>query len=272
MPFEGFEKQVLVLGGGHSKGKRIPLPHRQSCCVGQCILAVRHYSPHFAPASEILERLRRREAKYVSTSGALVTRARLDGVSRRRPIWRESLMRRLLTRIWPLFSEVAPVFRRLAQSAGCSGVPLKYIVQRNNSGGAAAECACLWNVLLLKRGHASRNLQTALVGSSFTGCRCNYLRNNRVHSSGYGCRDACPVLWSLGLDRRNFSHRRRNQGSFRLRLGLATRDWNSRSHGRLAYLPRTRNNGPGIGHLHRRLGVDDRCNGNCISNQDAARD
>jgi hypothetical protein len=42
----------------------------------------------------------------------------------------------LLTRIWPLFSEVDPVFRRLAQSAGCSSVPLKYIVQRNNSGGA----------------------------------------------------------------------------------------------------------------------------------------
>jgi len=27
MPFEGFEKHVLVLGAGHSKGKRIPLPH-----------------------------------------------------------------------------------------------------------------------------------------------------------------------------------------------------------------------------------------------------
>ena len=80
-------------------------------------------------------------------------------VSRRRPIWRESLMRHLLTRIWPLFSEVAPVFRRLAQSAGCSGVPLKHIVQRNNSGGAAAECACLWNVLLLKRGHGTGHPQ-----------------------------------------------------------------------------------------------------------------
>jgi hypothetical protein len=28
MPFEGFEKHFLVLGGGHSKRKRIPLPHR----------------------------------------------------------------------------------------------------------------------------------------------------------------------------------------------------------------------------------------------------
>jgi len=34
------------------------------------------------------------------------------------------------------------------------------------------------------------------VDSSFTGCRCNYLRSNRVHSSGYGCRDTCAALWS----------------------------------------------------------------------------
>ena len=52
-------------------------------------------------------------------------------VSKRRPIWRESLARLLLTRIWPLFSEVAPVFRRLVRSADCNGLLL------NSSSGAA---------------------------------------------------------------------------------------------------------------------------------------
>ena len=46
----------------------------------------RSYSPHFAPASEMLERLLRREAKYVSTKGALLIRVRLAGVSRREKI------------------------------------------------------------------------------------------------------------------------------------------------------------------------------------------
>ena len=40
-------------------------------------------------------------------------------VSNRRPIWRESTTRLLSIRIWPLSSEVAPVFRRLARSVGC---------------------------------------------------------------------------------------------------------------------------------------------------------
>src|SRR5262245_51502828 len=196
-------------------------------------------------------------------------------VSKRRAIWSESLARRGLTPIWPLFSEVVPVFRRLARSADYSRLLLNVSfgpAAPTRGQGAVAEYACLSKRLSLKRLHASRNLQKALVGSSFTGCRCNYLRNNRVHSSGYGCSDTCPVLWSLGLDRRYFSHRRRNQGSFRLRLGLATRHWNSWNHGRLAYLPRAWNNGAGFGHLHRRVGVDDRCNRNCTSNQDAAGD
>jgi hypothetical protein len=41
------------------------------------------YSPHLAPASEMLERLRRRDAKYLSTKGAPLIRGRLPGVSRR---------------------------------------------------------------------------------------------------------------------------------------------------------------------------------------------
>src|SRR4029077_5685689 len=132
------------------------------------------------------------------------SRTQFFRVSKRRPIWRELLAHLLLTRIWPLFSEVAPVFRRLVQSAGYSCLLL------NASSGAAvivganrdrpAECACLSKGLSLKRPHASRNLKASLVGSSFTGCRCNYLRSNRVHSSGYGCRDTCAVLWSLGVD------------------------------------------------------------------------
>jgi len=40
----------------------------------------RLYKPHFALASAMLERVRRREAKYVSTNGALLIRARLAGV------------------------------------------------------------------------------------------------------------------------------------------------------------------------------------------------
>jgi len=56
-------------------------------------LAAGHYNPHFAPASEILERLRRREAKYVSTEGALVIRAKLSGVSRREKIAYAILLR-----------------------------------------------------------------------------------------------------------------------------------------------------------------------------------
>src|SRR5262249_38790590 len=45
------------------------------------------------------------------------SRSQFSHVSKRRPIWRESLARLLLTRIWPLFSEVAPAFQRLARSA-----------------------------------------------------------------------------------------------------------------------------------------------------------
>jgi hypothetical protein len=37
-------------------------------------------SPHFALASAMLERLRRRDAKYVSTNGALLIRTRFAGV------------------------------------------------------------------------------------------------------------------------------------------------------------------------------------------------
>src|SRR5215510_14221473 len=51
------------------------------------------HSPHFAPASEMLERLRRRDAKYVSTKGALVIRARLAGVSKREKIAYAILLR-----------------------------------------------------------------------------------------------------------------------------------------------------------------------------------
>src|SRR5215475_4248252 len=50
-------------------------------------------SPHFAPASEMLERLRRRDAKYVSTKGALLIRVRLAGVSRREKIAYAILLR-----------------------------------------------------------------------------------------------------------------------------------------------------------------------------------
>ena len=56
-------------------------------------------------------------------------------VSKRRRIWRESLARLLLTRIWPLFSEVAPVFQRLVRSAGYSRLLL------NASSGAATGSA-----------------------------------------------------------------------------------------------------------------------------------
>jgi hypothetical protein len=74
-----------VLETSLSKGKRIPLLATH--------LAAGHYSPHFAPASEILERLRRSDAKYVSTEGALVIRVRLVGVSRREKIEYAILLR-----------------------------------------------------------------------------------------------------------------------------------------------------------------------------------
>jgi len=61
---------------------------------------------------------------------------RSSRVLKPRAIWSASLARLWLIPIWPLCSEVAPAFRRPAQSAGCSGLLLKYIVQRNNSGGA----------------------------------------------------------------------------------------------------------------------------------------
>ena len=113
------------------------------------------------------------------------SRTQFFRVSKRRPIWRESLARLLLTRIWPLFSEVARVFRRLVRSAGYSGLPLNASARRVVARAAvtAAECACLSKGLSLKRPHASRNLKTSLVGSSFTGCRCNYLRSNRIYPS-----------------------------------------------------------------------------------------
>ena len=41
------------------------------------------HRPHFAPASAMLDRVRRRDAKYRSTEGAPLIRARLAGVSRR---------------------------------------------------------------------------------------------------------------------------------------------------------------------------------------------
>src|SRR5438874_9968687 len=47
------------------------------------------------------------------------SRTRFFRVSKHRLIWRESLARLSLTRIWPLFSEVAPAFQRLARNAGC---------------------------------------------------------------------------------------------------------------------------------------------------------
>src|SRR5262249_9801568 len=40
--------------------------------------------------------------------------------SKPRVIWHESLAHHLLTRIWPPFFEVAPVFRKLARSGDCS--------------------------------------------------------------------------------------------------------------------------------------------------------
>jgi hypothetical protein len=43
-------------------------------------LVASNQSPHLAPASAMLERVRRRDAKYVSTNGALLIRARLVGV------------------------------------------------------------------------------------------------------------------------------------------------------------------------------------------------
>src|SRR4029453_4008896 len=96
MAFQGLEKHDLVLEMRLLKGKRIPLLYLlrvyRSCCVGRRINS-RPYSPHFAPASEMLERLRRREARYVSTKGALVTRSRLPGVSRREKIASAILVR-----------------------------------------------------------------------------------------------------------------------------------------------------------------------------------
>src|SRR5262249_46525147 len=117
------------------------------------------------------------------------SRTYFSHVSKRQAIWSESQARRWLTRIWLLFSEVAPAFRKLARSADFSRLLL------NASSGATAkeiqkgmvvECACFLNGLSLKPLHASSNFKTPLVGSSFAGCRCNHLRNNRVHSSGDG--------------------------------------------------------------------------------------
>src|SRR5215471_4765298 len=48
------------------------------------------------------------------------SRMHFSRVSKPRRIWRESLARLWLTRIWPPFSEVAPVFRKLARSVGYS--------------------------------------------------------------------------------------------------------------------------------------------------------
>ena len=124
--------------------------------------------------------------------------------SKRRVIWPESLAHHLLTRIWPLFFEVAPVFRKRARNAGSSrpaarrAVPRSTFATRTTS--TTAECACLSKGFSLKRQHASRNLKTSLVGSSFAGGRCNYLRSNRVYSSAYGCCHACAVLWSVDPD------------------------------------------------------------------------
>jgi hypothetical protein len=90
MPFEGFEKHEAVLAIANCKSKpdfvvvisaAAPLWVKGGTLDGTD--SGDPYSPHFAPASEMLERLRRREAKYVSTEGALVIRARLTGVSRR---------------------------------------------------------------------------------------------------------------------------------------------------------------------------------------------
>ena len=97
MTFQGLEKHEAVLETSLSKGKRIPLPYLVRACYPllrrTTRLAAGRYSPHFAPASEMLERLRRREAKYVSTTGAPVIRARLVGVSRREKIAYAILLR-----------------------------------------------------------------------------------------------------------------------------------------------------------------------------------
>jgi hypothetical protein len=42
-------------------------------------LAAHHHNPHLALASAMLERVRSRDPKYVSTNGALLIRSRLPG-------------------------------------------------------------------------------------------------------------------------------------------------------------------------------------------------
>ena len=131
-------------------------------------------------------------------------------VSKHRPIWRESMARLLLMLTWHLLSEAAPAFLRLARNAG-------FDISRNDgflaveSRTAAKPCfldsKCNLQIRLafrnrrsLKRDHASPNLKTQLVGSSSAGCRCNYLRCNRLYASGYGCCNARAVFWSVGID------------------------------------------------------------------------
>jgi hypothetical protein len=113
MTFYGFDKHGAVLTSANLKGK----PPFQSimegseycglhfaCCEmltgsdskiesGTLEACAPHQSPHFAPASEMLERLRSREAKYASTKGALLIRVRLAGISRREKIAKAILLR-----------------------------------------------------------------------------------------------------------------------------------------------------------------------------------
>ena len=101
MTFKGFEKHASVLAIANCRSK----PDFVAVIIGAAASLWENggtldrtdsgdpYSPHRAPASEILERLRRREAKYVSTRGALVIRARLPGVSRREKIAYAILLR-----------------------------------------------------------------------------------------------------------------------------------------------------------------------------------
>jgi Short repeat of unknown function (DUF308) len=71
----------------------------------------------------------------------------------------------------------------------------------------------------LKRTDANRNLKTSLVGSGDKGYRCNCFWNYRVRISWFNYRNVGAVFWSVGIDRRDISHRRRDWTSC-LRPGL----------------------------------------------------
>src|SRR5205809_8117898 len=203
-------------------------------------------------------------------------------VFRTRRIWRELITRRLLIAIWRRFCGAVPVLPKPTPSAGFNSMQRV----RPYSGSASPKPmlksrpflrvstflndACLHWGPSLKRTDANRNLKTSLVGSGDKGSRCNCFWNYRVRISWFNYRNFGAVFWSVGINRRDISHCRRDWTScFRPRLGLAARHRHYRNHRRHTHIPCTSDNGVGDYHLYCGLGAYDWRVCNCFGNKDA---